>query len=222
MDQLLQAWPEFIVALIGGGVVAFVAQYAKNKADLETRGQLTEIEETVKKGFSENLEKVKAEIGISRDQNYSYWELERQTIIEFFTSINPILNKMYLLPLIDAASNTHNHLDQMKAETDHNTIFLANLSKLELIIRNQEIIKLGKAYVQKGTEICNFNKNVFLHLQSQITLKHLKIPGPENFNSVSYVTKKSTERHSFIDKCKNAELQFIEATKKYLITNSPS
>lgn len=143
----------------------YLTKKGQNKADIQDSAQLTKIIESVKSEFSSKIELLRTDLQLMSNYRIEHRNEERKAIIEFHQYYNEWVNKGFMIDVV--AYNLRNCPELLSKRTDlmglNEKCILAQ-SKVELLVKNPELIALCGKLVLEGIKFSNYSELFLMNL----------------------------------------------------------
>lgn len=149
----MEFWLILLIQIIIGLFIAFIASYAKKKAnnlaDKSDLEELTNVVESVKRKHSEELELLKANLDIISSKHTELFNEEKKSLLDFYYELNVWFYSKLNINLADFNYVRVDELSDMILDI-HDTYNNVNVlfSKFKILTTNTNLIKKGHELIQ--------------------------------------------------------------------------
>lgn len=140
----------------------------ENSATKEDIGEITQIVKKVENNFTKELDKYRAEIDVNKSIRISYYDEEKKALIQFHGQISEWIQKIFAIQMYDASLLTYKVTDALRKELDLFPTISISLSKVRLLVKDEEVTKLARELLTATIEYKDKVEKILLNLQFQI------------------------------------------------------
>jgi hypothetical protein len=161
---------QIIGSLLAAWLTSYFTQRAKNSADAEAIGKLTDIVEEVKNKYKEENDFLRIQLDIVKDRKAQVFSEEKESIISFFAELNSwIWDKLSLKLHVYNHTNVSELANKIiEINRAYNKVNIS-YSKVQLLVDNQELIVLGHKLIIEILKLSQFTETACSQLERTLT-----------------------------------------------------
>jgi len=206
---------EIIIALLGTYLVYYARQKGKNQADKEDLKKLTETIEEVKYKYTKENELLRANLNILTSKKNILFNEEKEAIIKYFGQLNKWIWDGLNVQVVDYNHTNFHELSErlINMRDDHNKTNI-EFAKVQLLVKNEELIKIGHETNLKTLELHHFTESIIKSLQRILSWEKIRV---DQFTSKDFdFNKLSVEMKDFYqNQAKDREVEKKQIIDKY-------
>ncbi|QKG78992.1 hypothetical protein [Tenuifilum thalassicum] len=167
---------EIIIALLGAYLVYYARQKGKNQADKEDLKKITETVEDVKQKYTEENELLRANLNILASKKNLLFNEEKEAIINYFGQLNKWIWDGLNVQIVEYNHANFQELSDrlIKMRDDYNKTNI-EFSKVQLLVKNEELIQIGHETNLKTLELHHFKESIIQRLQRVLSWEKIMV-----------------------------------------------
>ncbi|MEJ5092875.1 hypothetical protein, partial [Sphingobacterium faecium] len=157
--------------LLKNYIPSYFNQKGKNFADKEDIKELTLKVEEVKISFSKEIEFFRAKIDIDKSNHISYYEEEKKALINYHGLMYEWILKIFSTDINRVKMLSYEEIATLRNELDLFPKLSIALSKVRLIIRDEDIVKSSQIFITEVIKYKSEVEKVLMNIQHKIQYK---------------------------------------------------
>lgn len=210
---------QIVIGLLSAYILFYSQQKGKNQADKEDLKKLTEIVEDVKKKNNEEIELLKANLSLLTDKEKQIFGEEKEAIILFFAQLNT-----WIWDSLNIYIYEYNHANYQEISTrliamrDAYNKTNVTFSKVRLIVKDEDLIKVGHDAIMKTLELHHFKEGLLKRLVSTLGWEKILVDQIVN-KEIDFRTMTKEIRDFYQSQAEKHEKDKKEITDEYFAKN---